>query len=263
MQIKSPQLIKPQTRNKQVTPTQPALESSWWSSKSKSHTGKFCPQLNSVDSHKAVIPLVTVTALCILRTISRPPTNITLGLFWRQNGSSQVGTGVSFHLMGRCLKGMGQAESKAAEQAEPHGSHPFSGWRNLGTELRLAWLVLERARRIWGENSQSEEVPNTGYICTSFGLTLNHAYVTHLSKWSKRLLTLAWTHWRWDAAYSSNPTRVTTETTYEDSSEEYNGTQSLHGSSILIMLSKQSKAAGKTGLILKRKKPTGTKLEVM
>lgn len=97
------------------------------------------------------------------------PSNHNLGIILMTTREPSGWQGGEFPPWGLCPKGMEQAESRAVH-AEPHRSRPSSGWRNLRTELRQARLVLERARRVWREDSQRKEVPNSGYICRSFGL---------------------------------------------------------------------------------------------
>lgn len=79
-----------------------------------------------------------------------------------------MGTGGEFSSRGALPGGHG-----TAQQAEPGGNRPSSGRRNVGTELRQVWLVPKRARRVWREDRHREEVPNSGYTCRRFGLTLN------------------------------------------------------------------------------------------
>lgn len=61
-------------------------------------------------------------------------------------------------------------------------------------ELRLGMAGTGMCKENIKRRQPEREVPDSGYICRSFRLTLNPVCVTHLGKCTKRLLTLAWTH---------------------------------------------------------------------
>lgn len=95
------------------------------------------------------------------------------------NNQEQIGTGASFCSAGLGPEDMLQTQSQEAQAGKTLTERCPSSWlEELGKMLRQMELVPEGERRgSWREESQRKDVPNSGYVCRSFSLTLTRECV--------------------------------------------------------------------------------------